>query len=316
MIRPLRPTDIVALSGLNAQAALVEVTSQTWPRVQPESGHLSHLALLSHSLTRPVDRRQAWVCTSRSGVRGIAIAKSRAGGLAWDVEHLYAEEDRDAAALLDHLCGQAAHAAVRRVFMETPSGPRGIDIGRRAGFDRYTSAQLFYLPAQAPRQQLETFGARPRLRADEQPLFQLYNAAVPLKVRRAEALTYEEWAALYGGRHKWAPTLFGERQQLVWEFGTWLIGWMEVVFGSRSQFLEVLIGPDGERHIDEMIAYAVSQTSPKAPLYATAREYQPALASGLQRAGFREVSDVDIHVRQLAARVPNPTLVPAQMAGV
>src|SRR5689334_20189917 len=125
MIRPLRPTDVIALSGLHDQAAMFEVTSHTWPRVQPESGHLSYVALLSHAMTGPIDRRGNWVLEQAGRITGIVVGQGRTRGLVWDVEHLYASEDRDASALLDHLCSEAGRAGARRVFMETPSGPRG-----------------------------------------------------------------------------------------------------------------------------------------------------------------------------------------------
>ena len=51
------------------------------------------------------------------------------------------------------------------------------------------------------------------------------------------------------------------------------------------------------------------------PLFATARDYQPALASALQRAGFAPAGEVEILVRQLAARVPEPKLMPAKVVG-
>src|SRR5439155_25404251 len=101
MIRPLRPTDVVALSGLHDQAALFEVTAHTWPRVQPESHHLSYLGLLSHALTRPIDRRGTWILEHDGTIAGLVVGQGRARGLVWDVEHLYAKEDRDACALLD-----------------------------------------------------------------------------------------------------------------------------------------------------------------------------------------------------------------------
>src|SRR5204863_1498477 len=37
-------------------------------------------------------------------------------------------------------------------------------------------------------------------------------------------------------------TLF-RSQQYVWELGTSVVGWMEVIFGQRSQYIELLINP-------------------------------------------------------------------------
>ena len=161
----------------------------------------------------------------------------------------------------------------------------------------------------------DLFEARPRLRADEQALFQLYMAAVPAPVRSAEAMTLEEWAALYPGRKRWQPSFTGSRQQYVWELGTTLVGWLEITFGQRSQYLEMLIHPRYEDAADRLLRYALLQTSLKAPVYVTPREYQPHLSSALERAGFKLVGRHDLFVKLLAARVREPRLVPANVVG-
>ena len=67
--------------------------------------------------------------------------------------------------------------------------------------------------------------------------------------------------------------------------------------------------------LDRLVSYALTQVSDKAAAYATARDYQPALASALERAGFTEAGEVQILVRQLAARAPEPKLMPAKVVG-
>jgi hypothetical protein len=63
------------------------------------------------------------------------------------------------------------------------------------------------------------------------------------------------------------------------------------------------------------VRYALLQVSPKAPVYALAREYQVALASALQRAGFRLAAEHELFVKLLAARVREPRLVTANVVG-
>jgi hypothetical protein len=134
-------------------------------------------------------------------------------------------------------------------------------------------------------------------------------------VRAAEAMTYEEWSALHRGAKKWTPSLLGDRHQYVWEFGAGLIGWLEVVYGQKSQYLEFVIHPQYESMLDGLVAFALTQTSEKASVYASARDYQEPLRSALERAGFRSAGETEILVRQLAARVPEPKLVPARLVG-
>jgi hypothetical protein len=201
------------------------------------------------------------------------------------------------------------------VFLEAPIGGRGPDVARRAGFERFTSSELLLLSPGFKIERTDLFEARPRLRADEQALFQLYNAVVPAPVRAAEAMTHEEWSALYPGRKRWQPSFTGARQQYVWELGTSLVGWLEITYGQRSQFMDLLVHPRYEDASDRLLRYAMLQMSTKAPVYALARDYQAPLASALQRAGFRRAGAHDVYVKFLAARVREPSLVPANVVG-
>jgi hypothetical protein len=194
-------------------------------------------------------------------------------------------------------------------------GGRGQDVARRAAFERFTSSELYVLAPGAKVERTDLFEARPRLRADEQTLFQLYMSAVPAPVRAAEAMTLEEWSALYPGRKRWQPSFTGSRQQYVWELGTSMVGWLEVTFGQRSQFMELLVHPRYEDAADRLLRYALLQVSPKAPVYVVVREYQPYLASALQRAGFRLAAQHELFVKLLAVRVREPRLVTANVVG-
>jgi hypothetical protein len=317
LVRPLRPIDVVALASFRRHASGTEITAHAWPRVEPESAQMPYLSLVSSSRAhRPVGQR-AWVAEDKGRVVGLAVARPRAGGLVWDVAHLYAQPDADAAAgdLLEQVAACAGSHAARRVFLEAPSSARTQDIARRAAFERFSTSDLYILTPGFKVERTDLFEARPRLRADEQALFQLYTAAVPAPVRAAEAMTLEEWGALFPGSKRWKPTFTGTRQQYVWELGTSLVGWLEITFGQRSQFLELLVHPRYEDATDRLLRYALLQVSPKAPVYVAARAYQASLVSALTRAGFRQSSTHDLFVKILAVRVREPSLVPANVVG-
>lgn len=314
MIRAVRPIDVMALRAFLGRAGAGEVTTHTWPKVQPESGHLPLLGVLGQALAQG-SRRGMWVALADSRLVGYVVARARCDGLVWDVEHLHASEPLAVVELLEHVCGQAADAQALRVFLDVPADSSGVDLARRAGFGRYAASSLLRLVPPFTVDKASIFAARPRLRADEQGLFQLYNAAVPAQVRAAEAMTYEEWSALHHGAKKWKPSLVGDRHQYVWELGTGLAGWMEVVYGQKSQFLEFMIHPQYESMLDRLVGYGLTQVSEKAAVYTTARDYQPALDAALRRAGFAPAGDVEILVRQLVARVPEPSLMPAKVVG-
>ncbi len=316
-VRPLRPTDMVGLALFHRRAGGTEIAAHTWPRVDPESGRIPYLSLVSAALARRPGGERAWLAEGESGTAGFAVARPRAGGLVWDLLHLHAASDADQAAveLAERAIAHAGNHRARRVFFETPSGTRGDLVARRAGFEHFTCTGLYALAPGFEVRKTDTFEARPRLRADEQALFQLYNAAVPAPVRAAEALTLEEWQALYPGQRFWQPSLAGARQQFVWELGTSIVGWMEVVFGQRSQYLNVLVHPRYEDATDKLLRYALLQVSPKVPVYLSVREYQVALGSAAEREGFRLVEEHELYVKLLAARVREPRLVPANVVG-
>jgi len=315
MIRALRPTDLVGLVTFQGKARDCEVTSHTWPKVDPCTARFPLLYLLSRCVTQTASLRRAWLHVGRDGVTGVIVGRPRYRGLVWDVEHLHAlpGHDRVASELLNHLCAGALEMGARRVFLETPRGPRGEEVARQAGFEKYASSVLYVLAPPFQVDTSEVFEGRPRLSVDEQPLFQLYNASVPARVRTAEAITHEEWVALHRGRKAWMPAIGGDRHQYVWEMGNSLAGWAELVYGQKSQFIDLMVHPRFDGSCDKIVSYALTQVSNKAPVYAVARDYQPALASALERAGFRPVGEFYIFVRQLAARLTQPKLVPARV---
>ena len=79
--------------------------------------------------------------------------------------------------------------------------------------------------------------------------------------------------------------------------------------------MELLVNPRYEDAADRLVRYALLQVSPKAPVYVLAREYQPSLASALQRAGFCLAAEHELFVKLLAARVREPRLVTANLVG-
>jgi len=317
LVRTLRPSDVVALATFQRRAGATEITAHTWPRVEPESGRLPLLNLLSATLGHRPGGHRTWLAESSGHVVGLTMARPRAGGLVWDVVNLHAEPEFDsvAADLIEQVAACAGSHAARRVFLETPHGGRGLDVARRAAFERFSSNELHVLAPGFKVERTDVFEARPRLRADEQSLFQLYMSAVPAQVRAAEAMTLEEWAALYPGRKRWQPSFTGSRQQYVWELGTSLVGWMELTFGQRSQYIELLVNPRYEDAADRLVRYALLQVSPKAPVYILARDYQSSLAIALQRTGFRLAAQNELFVKLLAARVREPRLVTANVIG-
>src|SRR5919204_842804 len=120
MIRAVRPIDVAALRAFLGRAGAVELTTHTWPKVQPESGHLPVLGVLGQALGRQGSRRGMWVAAVDGRLAGYAAARARCGGMVWDVEHLHAAREDAAIGLLEYLCARAADAGAVRVFLDVP----------------------------------------------------------------------------------------------------------------------------------------------------------------------------------------------------
>jgi hypothetical protein len=317
MIRALRLTDLVGVAMFLRSTNQTELTSHTWPKVEPASGHLPVGVAIRQSCGLVGGGEYGWAAVDGRRIDGLVVARRRSEGLVWDIQHLLAAggETSLAAELLDVVCHRAASLGGRRVFLELPSDAPHEDLARRAGFERYTTMTLYQLRPRFKRPTVEPLEGRPRLRIDEQPLFQLYGRAVPQLVRSAEAMTYDEWSALHRGRKKWAPALIGDRHQYVWELGEGLAGWMEVVYGQKSQYLELLLDPKYESMSDRFLSFGIKQISEKAAVYSTVRPYQAGLDVAMERLGFEVAGRFDVYVRQLSIRVPERTLVPANVIG-
>ncbi|HEY7063251.1 MAG TPA: hypothetical protein VII06_17370 [Chloroflexota bacterium] len=312
-VRPLRPTHLVGLRAFDAQPSCVEITPPSWPRVADGDGRMPFWSLLTQSVAHSAGSRRAWVHVGEGGIDGLIVARLRCGGLVWDVRHLWAdvEQDRVAGELLRWFCQEAAARGARRVFLETGPDEAQLAVAARAGFERYTWAALY-----GPSGEVEVPAVvappacRARGRADEHMLFQLYNAVVPGGVRAAEALTLEEWMALYKGTRRWAPGPLTTRHQYVWDDGETAYAWLELASAGKTYHTDWLVHPLHEDLCDAVIAYALEQAN-KSPLYATCRDYQQPLASALERAGFGLVTRRAVFARQLAVRVAEPRLVAA-----
>lgn len=307
MIRAMRPADAMTLGFVRPRHRIVDVTADIWPKGPPESRHPTLLGLLRDAALAAPSRRQVGVAVSASGLGGLVVLQSRAGGLVWDVDHLEIENQATGVELLRWVQERARAARARRVFLHTPNDGLGVEVARRAGFERYTEGVSYRLASGFAQKQGDALPARPRLRSDEVAIFQLYVAAVPANVRAAEAMTHEEWAALYPGKRFWAPSVLGDRQDYVWEIASRIVGWMRVVFGQRSQFLDLLVQPLYEAYADKMVRYALDQVSAKAPVAVDVREYQGAARAALERAGFEARDAYAVWVCQIASRAPEPS---------
>lgn len=313
-IRAIRPTDLIPLMAFFRNGSHREVTAQVWPVMRGDANSRVIRDLFRRLVVHPGGNSQVWVCTANGTIHGLAVTRPRAGKLAWDVQDLFVAEGAHPAGvdLLERAAAEVARRGARRVFLATAADGEIVKLARQAGFMHYTSETLFAIKLGASFTAGSARPVRPRLRRDTHALFQLYNAAVPCKVRFAEAVTVEEWTSLDRSSRPWAPRLGGNSQHFVWDEQGEIAGWVELAFESRSQHLRLMVHPSHAQATEEMLRYSLGQLSYKVPIYASARDYQPELIAALEKVGFARVSEYMVFAREMTARVPNRALVPAR----
>ena len=313
-IRAIRPTDVIPLMAFFRNGSHRQVTAQVWPEMRGEGNSRVMRDLLRRLVVHPGGNSQAWICTANGAIHGLATARQRAGKLAWDVQDLIVAEAANPAGvdLLDRTAAEAARRGARRVFLVTAADGEMARLARQAGFMHYTSEAVFAIKQGSSFTTSNAYPVRPRLRRDTHALFQLYNAAVPCKVRFAEAMTVDEWTSLDRSSRPWAPRLGGNSQHFVWDEQGEIAAWVELTFESRSQNLRLTVHPSHVQDAEKMLQYALGHLSHKAPIYASARDYQPELISALEKMGFTRVADRMVFAREMTVRVPNRAFVPAR----
>jgi len=314
VIRALRPTDVAAYVAFCRRLdEFVKLDTdgyqRGWRAVPEVAGFIERSLPLA-------SRRESWIRIEKGEIFGLVAARRRVGADVWDVDQLdvlpTADADRTVAELLDNLLGAAVHEGIHKVFLRLPEDDPALDWVRRVGFFPYCREELFYrgeVPALAHPPTIP--GLRSRRPADHQPLFQLYSAAVPFRVRQAEAMTLHEWRWLDG----WFPRGVGigfilgpARQDYVLSGETRPRAWLQV--NRRERRLALLTEPDSACDPSDLLRIGMVQLAGGKPAWCAVRDYQVGQATALQELGFLSAGRFVLFARALAVRVPEMKLVP------
>jgi hypothetical protein len=342
MVRPLRPTDLVALAAFETKAFPNEV--RTYDCLA--GGHRRPLAIatvLEQWLV--AEDRHTLVAPSGLGIKGLISARHRAGREAWEVDWLvlapdgpaprrtepypagqptelfpaeagphpamatgaHAEDEAAAQALLDGMAEAAVKAQVQRVFLRLPQASPLVSLAPRSGFVLYGSETL--LRGRAPDRPLENLPGlelRPRRKVDELGIFRLYHSAVPPQVRSMEGMTLEEWRATRDDR-------FWQQREYVWSERDRIRAWLQVNRGGGDGQFRLLIHPEDEGRLNDIVGMTLTHLLRKKAVRALVPHFQPSLRSLLEEVwGFDEVAEYQNLARHLAVRVPEARLVPVR----
>jgi N-acetylglutamate synthase-like GNAT family acetyltransferase len=315
MIRALRPTDVLAYVSFSRDVARIGHDGAS-----PYDGmNFRMLPTVARFLGRSLAielGRETWVQVDRGHISGLAAAKRRVGTDVWDIDELSFVPARDAGRtvvrLLEQLLTAAADDGVHKVYLRLPDDSPAQDWVRQVGFFRYCD-EVTYRKIEVPTvsRNAALVKLRQRRPADHQPLFQLYSAAVPFRVRQAEGMTLHEWrwSDAWGMRGSGVRTfVLDARTDYVADGASRPSVWVQV--DRRRRRLTLLTDLQQNVDVDELLRFGLSRLGAGGAAQCAARDYQPGVASALERAGFVPVKSETLFARALAARVPELKLVP------
>lgn len=236
-------------------------------------------------------------------VRGLVCLRSCRGPVAWEIERLLLARGHEECGVgLLGMPGSAGDALKAGWFyLRLDSTSQVVGMARQAGFSQYLTEYLYRLE-KGPRPGLSPsgIGVRPKQVADEQAVFRMYSAAVPLNVRRVDGMTFEEW------REKREGCAF--REFVVEEKGE-TAGWLRLRFGKSSGEFHLMTARE-EASLDEMVGWTLSQFGGGRAIHCLVAEFQPRLRRLLEERGFRQVGEYSCLSRQMVVPVREPQLVP------
>lgn len=267
-----------------------------------------------------------WLCEDHWRILGVAQARRRAGGCAWDLTYLGSlpnravEPIRDEDVLME-LIEYALNAAiphgVQRVFAKVDQETPDIELFTRCSFQRYAREVTFCLPQAPTPGPLPDLPLRRWSRHDEWGLLRLYAAGAPRTVQVAESVESHEYARLrVGAQHRWQRLLLPVMEEgFVYDLGVRLGGWVQVRYGhgNRPHQIALMVHPDNADLATPLLRFGLSLLGEGGakPVYCQVREYEGAVVSALRDAGFEQMGTRVLLVRHLTLRAMRQRFVPA-----
>ncbi len=220
--------------------------------------------------------------------RAVLVARELAGGAGWEVVSLRIARDTDpegVAGLLVSVAHEAALRGGRTVYLRYSEGSTHEDGILHGGFVAYTRESLFATPAVPGAHSPGPF--RKAEGRDRAAIFRLYCQVVPESVRRSEAVTQQQWRAVFDS--------YDCEEEHVEDGDGSLRSWV----GIGEHEARVMCDGGGWD-----AALTLVHRRGKKPGSLVVGEYQEHLASLAEDCGFVPLGTRVVAARQLAARNP------------
>jgi hypothetical protein len=300
-VRPLRPADLVLLASLWATGKppfgpAYRNEAKTWERL----GLAEPGFRLLESTLKPwlplADRRHT--CIAARGLRacGLASARRRSSRSAWEVDYLVVGQDDEACCctLLEQLSQGLGRAGVEKVFLRLRADSPLMGTIRQAGFFPYLKERLLAIDGAPRGLEPAKLPLRERTSADVLPLFQLYNASVPVAVRRCEAATVREWSGIQENGHC---------QDLIVTGAEGPAACLRFSKRNRMGRFSLVVQRRDVVSLDHLLAAALGYLADRRPILCLVPEYQKAVTRRLEELGFRTVAEYAVLLNRLARPV-------------
>lgn len=300
-IRPLRPADLALLASLWATGKppfgpAYRNEARSWERLGlADQG----FRLLGSSLKQwlpLVEQRHTWMAARGLRACGLASVRRRSGPSTWEVDYLIVGREDEALCptLLEQLSQGLGRAGVEKVFLRLRADSPLLGTIRQAGFFPYLKERLLAID-RAPRGlEPAKLPLREQTSADVLPLFQLYNASVPVAVRRHEAATLREWAGVQENGHC---------QHLIVTDAEGPTACLRVSKRDRAGRFSLVVQRRQVVPLDDLLAAALGYLAERRPILCLVPEYQKAVSRRLEELGFREVAEYAVLLNRLVRPV-------------
>lgn len=312
MIRSVRLTDLVALISFNNRAFLNE--AKAIPALGQGVGRPLPLGAFLKEWLSLEENRHTWISTQQQQIQGLLSTRNRGGQRVWEVDRLLlsprADIEEVCLALFDYLSAVGGEVGVEKVFLRLGAESPLLEVARQAGFTHYTTETLYSResPSDIGGKLHPLEGLRSKSSSDEHALFQLYNLAVPTQVRRAEALTFQEWRETR--ERGWDAR--GRREFLIERKGR-VAAWLQIALSGRIGYLDLLVHPEEGGQAGPLLELGLRCLRGRFPILSLVPDYYAGITGLLKEKGFSEVGQFYSFVKQLTVRVRLPSLMPVRV---
>jgi hypothetical protein len=338
-VRSARLTDLAALGDISRRSHATDgngsaghVRSLGLP---VSSGQISFFSLFRLPLVAFQPHDRLYVYEERGRVTGLARVEHDTRRAEWTVIELDSLDQPDAGdiryRLVQHLMRDASRSGALRFHVACADVGGNVDLFMQAGFVRYGEETILYRRPEAARPgaigEADAAAAfiRPCVPLDALSLEKLYRSATPPPVARLEAYRLYDWERQGSHwrvpRSSLTPILrFADVEAFV-QFeeespDARLLGFAQIGVAKAEQphYLRVLSLPDHDP--STLIRYGMGiiyERNQKAErgIVSAVRTYESPLDRRLEEQGFAPIARVTLLLKETAARVAEPALVPA-----